>query len=253
MASGKGEIGGYNPTAGLASGAFSIPSGLSAGDPLFIALCSAGTVALASIPSGWEVIGGAAMGTGGWLVLHRIGGWQTSDGISVTLTFTTTQAITYSTFALDKTLYSPDTFTFGTVTTRTSSSAVNTAASAGTGASDTLVVSFDKASTHAGAPDAPAVSPAVTQVGWRATSAASTPSVYVGIYSGAAASRTITYTTSSGNGAALQIALTAAAGTPSVAKLRGVISGGIEVPAGATLRGVISGGVEVAPPTIKGP
>jgi hypothetical protein len=261
MPSAKAEVGGYNPTGGLASGNFSIPSGLAVGDPLFLVIGAAGPVALSSVPSGWTLLGGANIGTGGWLFLKRNGGWQTADGTSLALTFTTTIVITYSTFAFDKTLYSPDTFTQGSVTTRATSITTTTAASVTDAGSDKLVISIEKAASHTGAPTAPGVSPATTQVSWRATSTASTPSVYVGIYSGSSAARTITYTTASSNGAAFQVALTVPGITRTAGKqgviasdaetmdgavLRGVIASGSEVAAGAVLRGVISGGVEVA-------
>jgi len=231
---GTKEAGAYNPTNGGASGSFALPSFAQTGDPLFLFIASFGTgMALASTPSGWTVMGSGNMGTGSWLLMRKVGGYQPSDGTSVSLTFTSSLGVTYSALALDGHVYNPDTMTMGTVTTRSVSSTTTTATAVGTGASGTLVFSADKASTHTGAPDAPGVAPATTQLSWHATSAASTPSTYVGLYTGTPADRTITYTTASANGAAFQIALTAGSGGSgsSSLSLRGWIQGGVELTA----------------------
>lgn len=227
----KATAGSYNPTGGSSTGSFALPTGLTYGDPLIIAIASVtNTTALSPVPTNWTQLGTGVDGTSNWIIIKRDAGWQPSDGSAITLNFTGGGTVTYAAIALDKTLYGPDTFTLGTITTRGSSLTTTTAVAAGTGANDTLVVSFEKASSHTGAPDAPTVSPTTTQGAWVASSTATTPSVYVGIYSGTPADRTITYTTASSNGAALQLGLSApAAVTKTGAKLRGVIIGGTEV------------------------
>lgn len=211
MAAVKAESGAWNQSDGSGTTTMTLPSGLAVGDPLWLVMVSALTgLALTSIPSGWASDGSANIGTGSWLLLRRTGGWQTADGTSLFVTYTANQGISYAAVGLDGTLYAPDTYTLGTVTARGSSITTTTAASVGTTAQDKLVVSMEKAATHTGTPPtAPSVSPATTLGSWHADVTASTPSAYVGIYSGTSASRTITYTTASSNGAALQIALTA--------------------------------------------
>lgn len=230
----KSEVGAWNPTSGGTTGTFNFPAVIAVGDPLFIFMATWGNnVALSPLPTGWTQMGSGNMGTGSWLLIRRTGGYQASDGSNITLTFSVSTAVAYTAFTLDGTKYNPTTMTMGTVTTRSASSTVNTAVAAGTGAGDTLVLSAERASSHTGAPDAPTVSPATSLGAWRATTAASTPSVYVGIYSGAPADRTITYSTASSNGAAFQIALTGSGGIgqggTSQLRLRGFISGGIEI------------------------
>lgn len=247
MTADKSATGSYNPTAGVATGNFNFPAAKAVGDPVWLLIAAAGPVALSSVPAGWTQVAGANMGTGGFLLLTRNGGYQASDGASLALTFTTTIVVSYSMVVLDQALASPAGYTVGAVYNRASSLATTAPAAAGTGAADTLVFSCDKASTHTGGPPptAPAIVPASTQVSWTADPAASTPSTYVAIYSGAPAGRTVTYSTASSNGAALQVAL-APGSAPAASVPRGVISAGAEVGGGAVLRGVISGGAEVA-------
>jgi hypothetical protein len=208
----KAETGAYRASDGNTTFSLNLPAGLAVGDPLFMLIASASNGLSVTTPTGWTSLGSANFGTGSWVLLRRNGGWQTADGSSRSITVAVAQNLTYTSFALDKTLYDPDTMTMGTVTTRSASGLTCTATSAGAGAA-MLVLSVEKASTHTGAPDAPSVSPTTTQGAWRASSVSTTSSCYGGIYEGTAASRTITYTTSSSNGAAFQIALTAAAGT----------------------------------------
>lgn len=208
MASVKAEAGGYRASNSDTTFSLALPSGLAAGDPLLMLLAGiSNTLALSPLPTDWTLVSSGNFGTASYVLIRRTGGWQTADGTSLSVTVSAAMSLTWSAFGLDGTLYSPDTMTLGTVVTRGSSHADSVSDAAGTGASDTLVLSAEKATSHTGAPDAPSVSPATTLGGWEATATASTPSAYVGIYGGSPANRTITYTTASSNGAAFQLAL----------------------------------------------
>lgn len=227
----KAEIGGWNPTGGLATGSFSLPAGLAVGDPLFILMASNGAgMALSSVPAGWTVLGGpATVNTLSWMLLKRNTGWQTADGTSLSLTFTGNVGVAYSSFGLDGTLYSPDAVTLGALGDRASSVTTTVAASAGAGASPTLVLAAEKAASHSGQPDRPTITPTTVLASWRADSSASSSSTYVGMYTGSAASRTLTYSAASLNATAFQLVLNFAVG---VATLSGAGSlGAVGTPA----------------------
>lgn len=251
----KSSVGSWNPGSGSKNVPISLPPTYAVGDPTLVLFGTNGNngtaIGLDASMTNWTVLASGIDGTSTWMLIKRNGGRQSSDGTSTTIVLSYGEGVGYLAFGLDGTVYDPDEFTLGSINTRSTSKTTNTAPAVTNNGAGILVVSSERASSHTGAPDAPTVSPTTTLGGWSASSAASTPSEYVGFYDATGADRTITYSTASANGAALQIALTAV--TPPIPEtntLRGYIHSGSEI-AGATLRGYMSGGVEQAAPSIQ--
>ena len=139
--------------------------------------------------AGWSVLATGNIGSGGWMLVKRDGGKQSGDGASVTFTFTTTIAVSYSCLGFDGTVYDPDTFVMSAPNVRSTNVAVTTADPTPNLGLGLLVLSAEKASAHTGVPDPPVVAPATAQLSWHASTSASTPSSYIGIYTAAAAQR----------------------------------------------------------------
>lgn len=226
----KAISGGYNPTAGTATGSFDLPSSPApaVGDPLVLFIVSPGTSGtLSSVPAGWTVAGSGVIGTGSWLMLKRTGGWQTADGTSLSLTFIQAAGYIYIGCLLDQTV-DADFGTPGTVTVRGGSSQDTIAAAAGATGQRMLVFSAEKSPTHTADPTVTSGTAVQEASQWNV--AGSSPSAWIGSYTaaGGTAAQTIHYGTASLNGAAFQIPLVPAAtsirATASVARSNGTFS-----------------------------
>ena len=185
----KGESGGYNPTGGTATGPFPLPIGLATGDGELMLIVSAGNnpAFTSGGHAGWSVLATGNIGSGGWMLVKRDGGKQSGDGASVTFTFTTTIAVSYSCLGFDGTVYDPDTFVMSAPNVRSTNVAVTTADPTPNLGLGLLVLSAEKASAHTGVPDPPVVAPA-TACNCPGTPAhRPAPSSYIGIYTAAAA------------------------------------------------------------------
>lgn len=148
----------------------------------------------------------------------------------------------------------------GTVTTRASS--ITTLTALGTtsdGTQDIIVIGGEKSTSNTGG--VTGVSPSTTQIGMALQSGSARPSMYMGIYNGSSATRTITESVASANGFGVQIGVTPVSSGPSdVATLSGTgtlsaISGPVAVSATATLggTGTLSGsGSPVSTATLGG-
>jgi hypothetical protein len=234
------------------SNTLTLPSGLTAGDPLRIFVASNSTAAnsVPTAPTGWSLAKAVtAMGTASFFILERTGGWQTGDGTSLTIDVTAAPSAinwAYVAVGLDQD-HASGWDTAGTYTVKASSSNNTTAAGAGSAGDDMMVAFFGKMTGNNGTPT---VTPDAVLIDQFEPTDAASPNVWIGSYTpGTAETQTIIYAASTANGAGVQIPLVAAT-PPSGPTLRGVIQDGAEI-TGVALRGVIQAGAEVPGVTLR--
>src|SRR6478609_5559059 len=154
-------------------------------------------------PSGWTLGYSSNNVNGSKHLIYKT--YASGDGSSLAITFSADPNLVWAIVVIDGSVHT-GLGTFGTVTTRGSSSSSSTASATGSSADPNLVIFHEKAATHTSAPTVSGVTAIQNQYDTTASGA----STYVGYYdtSGGTASKTANYSTASTNGAGLQIPVT---------------------------------------------